>query len=453
MLKQWRIKVPSGQSIMHRLLLVVGIVSYVALFNSLYISWLAPTFSYMGMTYTKPASILTFLGWGFALLPAIWMPIHLRRVSQLPYWFLYLLVYIPSLFAPSYMALESRHDLLVLMLCLLGGFGIISVTYLLRPVVPVRIELSRRLFWLLIATITVLLDGWVVWVYHSRMHLVGFNDVYDLRWAAAEAGRGTGVDYATMLLSSVINPLYMAFGLFSRRKSLVLLGFLQQLMIYSCEGSKAVILSLAVIAAVYFATGRTGRLFSLRLLGGIVVLLLILAVVSWRGAENPVLEFVLFLLFARTVANAGYTTGIYANFFHSHPLTHLSSVHGVGLFVHYPYGDPLGIVLGVYEMGNSQLDINAHLWASDGIAAFGPVGILLISLLCLLVFWILDCSAIKHNVIFASLVVAFITINLANVSLFTTLFSGGLALVILLLVVMPETRGNALMADAKTANS
>jgi len=254
-----------------------------------------------------------------------------------------------------------------------------------------------------------------------------------------------------MLLSSVIDPLYMVFGLFSGRKSLVVLGFLEQLLVYSAEGSKAVILSLVVILAIYFAIGRTGRLFSLRLVGGTVLLLMLLVVFSLQGRVNPVITFAMFLVFGRTVANGGYTTGEYANFFHSHPLTHLSTVHGIGWLVHYPYGDPLGVVLGIYETGNPELDLNAHLWASDGIAAFGLAGILLISFLCLLVFWILDCAAAKHSVILASLMVSFITINLTNVSLFTTMISGGLGLAILLLFVMPATQRTVFTADAKLA--
>src|SRR5215472_8885861 len=140
MLKQWRITDPGVQSIMQRLLLIAGAVGYVSLFNYLYVNWLAPNFGYMGMTYTEPPAILTVLGWVFALLPALWMPMHLRRPSQLPYWFLYLTVYIPSLFVPCYMGLESRHDLLVLMLYLLGGFAIISLAFVFQPAGILRIE-------------------------------------------------------------------------------------------------------------------------------------------------------------------------------------------------------------------------------------------------------------------------------------------------------------------------
>ena len=154
---------------------------------------------------------------------------------------------------------------------------------------------------------------------------------------------------------------------------------------------------------------------------------------------NSVLSFALSLLFARIFANGGYMTGAYANFFHSHPLTHLSSVHGIGSLIQYPYDRTLGLLLGNYEMGIPDLDLNAHFWASDGIAGFGPIGIVMVSAVCAVVFWVLDSCAAAHDVVLASLMVAFVAMNLLNVSLFTTLLSGGLGLVIVLMLIMPVT--------------
>jgi len=58
--------------------------------------------------------------------------------------------------------------------------------------------------------------------------------------------------------------------------------------------------------------------------------------------------------------------------------------------------------------------------------------------MCAIVFWILDSCAARHDVVLASLMVAFVTLNLLNVSLFTTIVSGGLGLVAALMVLMPS---------------
>lgn len=423
-----------------RICLLGGLVLYVALYNWLYVNWLAPTFDYMGLSYHAPSWMMLDLGWVLALLPGFWMPLRLSRPSQVPLWFIYLMLYIPSMFNPTYMALQPTAELIGLMSALALGMMILSISGFLPPI-RLRFSLiSPGLFWSVIAFVTIALDIWVIAIFHSRMHLVNFADVYDLRSEADEVSSGTGVDYGLMTLSSVLDPLLMAYGLVSRRKWILLLGFLNQVMLYAAEGSKAVILSVLMIGGLYLIIGRSGRVFGLRIVATVCLLLAVLCVLARRSELNIFFQFAMSILFMRTFANGGYVTGAYSNFFHSHPLTYLSSVHGIDRFVHYPYDRGLGLVMGQYEMGISDLDLNGHFWVSDGVAAFGPWGIVFISILCAMVLWALDSSAAKHEPVMGALLMAFITVNLTNVSLFTTLLSGGLGLLILILLLMPSTK-------------
>ena len=426
-----------------RCCLILGVALFLGLYNWLYINWLAPTFGYLGMSYHEPAPHLLEMAWVLALLPSLWLPLELKRTSQVPFWVIYIMVYIPSMFGPMYMALQSRHDITVLMFCMFAGFVIISIAYLIPPARLTQRLVSPSFFWRAIYIVTAALDLWVIAIFHSHMRLVGFNEVYDLRSASEEVAAGSAVGYGMMLLSSVINPLYMSYGLLTKRKGLLAFGFLNQVLLYSVGGSKAVVLSVVMLVGLYVLMGRTGRDFGIKLVGAIAAVLVLLCFAATRKDLNPVFSFAMSLLFMRTFANGGYTTGAYSNFFHAHPLTYLSNVHGLGAFIHYPYHSALGLELGFYEMGISDLDLNAHFWASDGIAGFGPFGIVLISALCALVFWVLDCSTARHNVVFASLMIAFITLNLTNVSLFTTLVSGGLGLLILLFLAMPQEGATA----------
>lgn len=427
------------QNLISRACVVGGIILYIALYNYLYIDWLAPTFGYAGMTYNPPPLPMLALAWFMAALPSFWMPVKLARASQLPYWFIYLMVYVPSMFSPLYMALQSNCQLTILMFCMLAGFVIISCCYLVSPVRLTHHLTPASVFWPFVAAITVILDFWVIAIFHSNMHLVGFTKIYGLRSQAAQMGAGTGVGYAMMLLGSVIDPLYIAYGLFRRRKLPVVIGALNQLLLYSVAGSKAFILSAVILFGLFVIIGRSGRAFALRLMCAVLAVLFGLLLISFFGDANPVLHYAISLLFSRTFANGGYTTGIYSSFFHSHPLTYLSSVHGINFFIHYPYSEPLGNLVGYGALGNTALDLNAHFWAMDGIAAFGSLGIMFMSVICGLVFWILDSATSRHDILFSSLAVAFETLVLTNVSLFTTLVSGGLGLLMVLLMGMPST--------------
>jgi hypothetical protein len=59
------------------------------------------------------------------------------------------------------------------------------------------------------------------------------------------------------------------------------------------------------------------------------------------------------------------------------------------------------------------------------------------SFICAGVFWALDSAAKRHDPRLAALVISFAAFNVANISIFTTLFSGGLALLMLCLYLVP----------------
>src|SRR5439155_25815507 len=88
--------------------------------------------------------------------------------------------------------------------------------------------------------------------------------------------------------------------------------------------------------------------------------------------------------------------------------------------------------------GTRDLDSTAHFWATDGLAALGLPGILLISVFCALLLWAIDSVAEKHDPKLVALLISFAAFNLANISIFTSLLSGGLALLMLLLYLMPK---------------
>ncbi len=93
-------------------------------------------------------------------------------------------------------------------------------------------------------------------------------------------------------------------------------------------------------------------------------------------------------------------------------------------------------------MGDDTFDENANFWVTDGIAAIGLPGIIFISILCALVFWALDCAAAKHDLRFSATCVALVCLSILNVSLFTTLLSGGLFAMMIILSILPSVNKN-----------
>jgi hypothetical protein len=437
------IKVPAGrrEPFTQRMLLVAGISGYVALFQWMYENYLYPNWDYFGFHYEPPPLPFLVLAWALSVTPSLWMPMKLTRPSQLAYWVLYITVLIPSMFVPFYVGLESPAEISLLMAALYAGFAIIGGCYTVPLLRLDPAGISQRAFWKGFGLSAGALAIWMIVVFRGHMQFLSFNNIYDLRDVQNDLSEGTLVNYAFMLLTGAFNPLLMGFGLFYRRKWLFLAGVLGQLLVYSVGGTKGSILSIAFISGFYvlFRVGR--QPFALKLVTGTLALV---GGLCWSyalaGYDPEPLQMhwvALFVVLMRTFSSNGLMTAWYYDFFQSNPHTFYSHVRGVNWFVHYPYERSPALEIGSVYMGGNDPDPTAHFWATDGIGALGLPGVLLISAFCALVFWVLDSAAQKHDPRLAALVTCYAAYNIANISIFTSLYSGGLTILILALYLMP----------------
>ena len=417
----------------------MGILGYVACFEWMYENYLYPTWGYLGFDYNPPATIYLVLAWILSATPTLWMPIKLSRPSQLSYWVLYIAVIIPSMFVPLCAGFDPPNEIAGLMLALFAGFAIAGSSYLLPlfRIHPWRVP--RKLFWRAVACIAAALALWMGAVFRHHLQVVSFADVYDLRDAASDLAEGTNVNYAFMLLTGAVNPFLMGCGLYYRRKWFFIAGALGQLLVYSVIGTKGSILSVAFIPGFYvllktqrFAFGLKMTSTALALIGGMCLSY------GWAHYDpGPLQAIVLFVVLMRALSINGLLTAQYYNFFQSNPLTYFSHIKGVNWFVHYPYQYTVGREIGLATSGTTSLDATAHFWATDGIGGLGLPGILLVSVICALVFWTLDSLTQRHDPRLIALVTTYAAYNLSNISIFTTLLSGGLALLMVALYLMP----------------
>jgi len=346
------------------------------------------------------------------------------------------MVFVPSMFVPLYMGSNRRNEIALLMVTLFTGLVIVGTSYLLRPLRLPRVQISSRLFFMIFTVVTIGLTLWVIAVFRGNLRIVSFSDVYDLRYAAADLARGSLVGYALMWLSGVIGPLLLALGAARGRAFILVAGMLVQILVYSAMGSKSVVVSIVVIPLFYLILRDKGAGFGVKFSWGMSVLLFGLYLLS-LVPRSSLLTTVLLLVFLRIFGNSGLMTGQYYYFFQQNPLTYYSHIKGVSWFIHYPYQDAVGLEIGNFYAGAVDYSANAHFWATDGLAALGLPGVLLASFLCALVFWLLDSAASEHDLRFTAPLVSFATLNVTNISIFTSLLSGGLGLLILMLYLMP----------------
>ena len=427
------------QRIHERVLLLAGMAAYIACFQWLYVNYLFALWDYTGYLYHPPQFAYMVLAWALSLLPVLWMPLRLTRPSQLPYWVLYVTVLIPSMFVPLYAGMNPRMELVALVLTIWVGFAITGAGYLfpLLRLNPPRFP--RRLFWTAFLVLAAALAIWVVAVFRGRLNFVGLSQIYAQRFDAAEIEQGSLVGYPIMVLTGAIAPILMGWGLYYGRKKFFFTGVLIQILIYAAEANKSAIASIVFILAFYWLLRGRRFSFGVKMVWATAVMFAALALIFILVDcdPGPLVAVPFWLILMRTFGNGGLMTAQYYDFFSHNPHTYFSHVKGINWFVHYPYPDAIGWNIGYAYTGNLTFDANAHFWAGDGLAGMGLPGVLIISLVCALVFWLLDSVAQKHDVKLAALLLSFVALNLANISLFTTLLSGGLALMMLFLYFAP----------------
>lgn len=429
-----------GRPFKSRTLLILGILAFIACYQWVYIKWVNPNFGYLGYDYNPPSAGYLLLGWVLSALPSLWMPLSIDRPSKLIYWVLYLTVFIPSILIALFAGNSPPAEVAELMLTLFAGFAIVGLSYRLTLLKFRESRVSSPRFWYGFAAVAGVCALWVLVGFRGNLHIVSFSDIYDLRNAADDVIGNSFLNYPLMLFPGAINPFLMGWGLYNKKRWIFLLGVLGQVLVYSCVGTKGSLTSILFVPAIYFLLrGDRGR-FGLRLTWSVVTLFVsLMLALSLAGEQpGPLLAVVVLVVFVRTFATNGLATPLYYSFFQTNPHTYFSHAKGFSWFIHYPYANPIGIEVGFYNMGDPSLDYSAHFWATDGLGGFGLPGILLVSALCALIFWVLDSVAQKHDPRLATLVITYGAYNIANGSLFISLLSGGLGLLMVILYLMPR---------------
>jgi hypothetical protein len=126
---------------------------------------------------------------------------------------------------------------------------------------------------------------------------------------------------------------------------------------------------------------------------------------------------------------------VYYQFFTTNPHTYWSHIGFIGNFVHYPYGQPLSVVMqNAYELGND----NASFLETDGIAAAGTVVLPFVCLIFGLVMVGINSCLRGLNGTLCAIVMASISVVIIDTGLGPALLTNGLALVTVVLLFAPR---------------
>lgn len=420
----------------------VWILLYCGAFNWSYVSWISPVWSYFGLTHRPVSTMLMLVGYLLAAVLAMVSPLRITRPSQTIYWCLFLTVYVPALFVPLYVQLDRDLTLLFIQLGMTGGMFLITLSYRIKIIHLKRYSLQSRLFWPLFGVLFILFSTVLLIIYRHNLQFASLSDVYKVRSAAKKITQESAwVGYISSALSNVFNPLFIAYGLSSRKKIVTGIGIAGQILVYMTAAMKSVLSSPLLIIAFYYSLKKERGAWIQWMTLILAVLFLFLSATATTTGEG-VLFNISTITLVRTFALPGLFVGQYQYFFENFPHTYFGHVAGISWLIPSPYQLPTGVEISNFYQGiTSTGDIanaNANFFAMDGIAGFGLIGLPLMGLLCAFVFWLIDSCSRRFSVAFCGSALTMCTISLTNSSLFTTLLGGGLIFWMILFSVMPE---------------
>lgn len=421
-------------------------LAYLLCYWWVYTNYLSVVWSYAGLIY-RPLSAwqLAFATLSVAAV-AFALPTRLRTPSSLILWLLFAFVFVPTI-AQTFMLgeRESGTYMLALLAFTAGMLVICWVTQ--RPAAASAIPTSppgQDLAYGLVIALGVIGLALVV-IYRDILTLANItnsDDVYAARFAAADVTSGL-LGYVRTYFSYVIVPGVLAVGLAVPRLRWMiapsLAGFLVS---YAIDGSKVSLIIPLAAGAVYVVM-RWARSSVLVMTGGIGFLTFAAGLLV---GHSPLLRFVSDLILFRSIAIPGQQFALYYDLFAARGFTWWSNVRGISLIVPPPAGfasDPrwpvLGQIVGEEYYGiSSQTNSNANPFAGEGVAAAGPIGVVVIAIVLAVYLRVLDRAALGWQRGFAILVVVPLGLALTNVHLSTMLLSyGGAAWVLAFTFLRP----------------
>jgi hypothetical protein len=382
-----------------------------------------------------PSDILS-LGVAVAVsaLPLLWLPCAVEKPSHIILWLLFLFAYVPATLVP-FLISGDLGAVGGLMATVALGMAIVSVVSRL-PLGGIANRGLPLTTWVAMVVLAALAcDAYVVASFGLPTSIPGLESVYGARSSFVE-GLTTAVGPAGYLIpwsGNVLNPLLFAVGVAHRRWWLVAFSLVGTLLIYSVTGLKSVAFGPFLAIGIYALIGHRRDHF-----GPAFLLVAAVLVVSSTTVTvitgNP---WGLALIPERLLALPGVLTRDYYEFFSINPTYELR--HSILGFLGPPPYDVLPPhLIGLVFFNNPNQGANANIWA-DGIANFGLPGALAMSVVYGLALRLLDVAADRRDLRIIGPALGLMGLTVSNSAALTSILTGGLLLMILLVAFLPET--------------
>ena len=415
-----------------RVCLLVATLFYVAgliCSYSTYLVWqdYVPFFNYEGVSPEEYFILFLFIS-----VVVLFLPLKLKNSSDVFVWVLSFLLYIPiCVFYVGSADVFDLSGLLVLIVLVLSFLFIALPSYLMRQCEGLCADICSYNYNKLISFLMIV---WVVLLvflaekYASIIAFRGLDEVYIQR----SLGKADSLlyGYAQVYFGYVVSVALIVFGLSCKQKMGLLLGVFGCIFLYSITAERTIFILPAFVGVVYLLVTSKEPIFWLVLL--IFCLAFYFFIIALWGDYNKFFKDLGFYGLTRVVAIPGQFFVDYLNYFSEVGYTNYSHAKGFNLFftaspvlAQDPFFPELGRII-ARDVHGVDSNSNASFLSTDGVAALGLLGVLIVSLVLSVALLIINFLTRRWPLKITLPLLAPIALTLTNGSFFTVLLSFGL---------------------------
>lgn len=436
---------PTVPGLLEFLLGATALVGFDLLYAYFYEHHLVPRWGYFGFRFEPQTYLPYWNGVLCTLIGYLVLPRQARVASDYVHWLLFVLAFVPiqltiglSNSIPGGIVKYQFALLLSLLLSVLiahfAGSIASKQTYNVRDLYIYK-KIKHRNVPRVLALLSVFIVSILILRFYSIMHFSGIEEVYEQRERASDLGVGSLYGYLILWATYLIAPLMIATGLTGGRNFYLILAFFLLTVVYMITASKITFVIILLSLSIHYFN-KFGLRHRMYLLFCVPILPMLLSISFDLANDNslgPVASYALDQIVVRGIAIQPMIFNLYLEFFATNPHTYYSHVTGVSWFLDYPYDLPVGRVISIYQYGHPNANANSGIWATDGVAAAGWLGIVIVGVL--LGTFLGFANSITKNVgqEFLSITMLSLAMLMVNVSLFTTIASGGGFLLVILI--------------------
>lgn len=415
-----------------RILNLIITILFILLFRELFEECLVSVYGFMGYRIENNSLSAVWITNLIIVLPILFYAVQ-ARISDVFAIVCYVMIYVPTLlglqyYYPNYFFAFTYQIayMIGMILFFLVGRNRISHSIVKRGFgrIDKRIYILGGCILMLIFVI----------VYHGNMRLVSFSDVYDLRSESSDVQSSVPfVGYVAMWMANAFSPLMIALGLEKKNNRYICLGFLMSLVYYMATGMKASVF-IPILSFVFYKFFRNNPSKKMLYLYPLLISGLLVVYIVFRFFYGESTKMLIGLLMMRTYGIATLETPMYIDVFQNNPYTYYCHVGIINkIFGLYPFDNPsIGHAISeAYGGYDTESNANANFMVTDGIAAGGVVGIIIISVFAYYLFSFLNKLSNNYRFSFILASLTGIIIGFTNMSIFTTILSAGLFILLL----------------------